>query len=237
MYFWAIASTWPFTSRARALAWRSRACVVVGLDEPLEVVQRKLRVHGDERVVQPDDGIDALAAAEAVLEIEPARGEDVREEVREQDLADAAARLRRAQQLLEALEILRALAHLRCRLVDLAEALVDLRRGLRHPGQAPVDLDVELAEAAVDLRVELAEAPVHRLGHSGEPPVDVRVAARELLGVLSAQAVELGAQHADEPDGGGGERRGEKHEENDGPDHGPTNVRTGVGRRPPNPSP
>jgi hypothetical protein len=147
-------------------------------------------------------------------------------------LADAAARLRRAQELLEALEVLRALVHLRGRLVDLAEPLVDLRRRLRHPGQAAVDPQVELAQAPVHLRVELAEAPVHRLGHAGQPSVDVGVAARELVGVLVAQAGELGAQHADEPDGARGEAGGQEDEDDKGPGHGPTNSRGGVGRRP-----
>ena len=124
-----------------------------------------------------------------------------------------------------------ALVHLRGRLADLAETLVHAGRRLGHAREAAVDLDVHLAEAAVDLRVELAEAAVHRLGHADQAPVDLGVSPCQLLGALVAMAREVGAQHAHEPDGAdrGG---GDDQEDDDGPEHGPTNSREGVGRMP-----
>ena len=92
-------------------------------------------------------------------------GQAVAQEVLEQQLAETAARLRRAQRLLETGEILRALEHLRGGAVDLAEPLVDLGRRL-----------LRALEATVDLRVELAEPAVERLTERLEPAVDGDVA-------------------------------------------------------------
>jgi len=42
--------------------------LVLGLDHPLEVVERELGVDRDE-LLDPDDGVDALAALESVLRL------------------------------------------------------------------------------------------------------------------------------------------------------------------------
>ncbi len=122
------------------------------LDEPVVVVERELRVHGDVPV-DTDDRVDALARVERELHLVGGRGKPVAEQVLEQELAETAARLRRPEGLLEPRQVLGPLEHLRRRLVDLAQALVDLVRGLRR-----------ILEPAVDLRVELPEPPVHGLG-------------------------------------------------------------------------
>ena len=104
-----------------------------------------------------------------VLEVVRVGREPVAEQVLEQELAEAAARLRRPERLLEPSELFRALDHLCGRLRHLAEALVDL--GRRLAGRL---------EAAVDLRVELAEATVHRLDDRAQLAVDVGVPRLEL---------------------------------------------------------
>ena len=101
MYFEAIASTCCFTSRSKAFWCSGFLAVVARGDEPLEVVERELRVHRDE-LVHPDHRVHTLAGPERVLEVIGVRRQRVAEEVAEQDLADAPAGLRRAQRLLEA---------------------------------------------------------------------------------------------------------------------------------------
>ena len=67
--------------------------VGLGLDHPRVVVERELRVDRHE-LAGVDDGVDALATAEAVLHRVGAGRKSVAEEVLEQQLAEAAARLR-----------------------------------------------------------------------------------------------------------------------------------------------
>src|SRR5512132_1216836 len=74
--------------------------VVLGRDHPLEVVERELGVDRDD-AVDLDRRIHALAAGEAVLELERGRRQPVAQQVLEQKLAEAAARLRRAENLLQ----------------------------------------------------------------------------------------------------------------------------------------
>ena len=144
--------------------------VGLGLDQPLVVVERELRVDGDE-LPRAHDGVDPVAGRERVLDRERARRQPVAQQVLEQELAEASARLRRAERLLEAREVLRPLEHLRGGTVDLPEPLVDLGARLLRRLEPPVDLDVELAEPAVE-----------RLDHPGKPPVDVGGALGELRG-------------------------------------------------------
>src|SRR5215211_2769260 len=105
--------------------------------------------------------VDALAGSKSVLERVLVRGERVREEVGEEELAEAAAGLRRPERLLEPRDLLRPLVHLSRRLVEFPEPLVDSRARLRRA-----------LEAAVDLRIELGEPPVHRLNEACQPAVD-----------------------------------------------------------------
>ena len=81
MYLSAIASTCAFTSRTNCFACCSRPRLVLGLDQPGEVVQRELGVDGHERAVEADDGVDSLAAPEAVLELVLVTGEGIGEQV------------------------------------------------------------------------------------------------------------------------------------------------------------
>jgi hypothetical protein len=143
--------------------------LVLGLDQPVEVVERELRVDGDERAVEADDRVDALTAFEAVLKLVLVTGEGIGEQVAQEKLAETAPRLRRTERLLEAREVLRAVEHLRVRLADLPELLVDGRGRARRA-----------LEPVVDAPVELPEAAVHRLDEAGQAPVDVGVALRKL---------------------------------------------------------
>ena len=113
-----------------------------------------------------DDGVHALARGERVLDLVGIGREPVAQQVLEQELTEAAARLGRPERLLEPAEILRALDHLRGRLGHFAEALVDLRRRLTGGGEAPVD----------------------RLGDAGQPAVDVGAALAQLTRRLLAEA-------------------------------------------------
>jgi hypothetical protein len=143
--------------------------VVLGRGHPLEVVEGELGVDRDESV-DLDRGIHALAAREAVLDLVRAGREPVAKEVLEQQLAEAAARLGRPQDLLQLAELLRLRGHLHRRLTDLAELAVDGVRLFRR-----------VFEPAVDLRVELAQPPVHRRGDRLQAAVDLRVPHGEEL--------------------------------------------------------
>ena len=152
----------------------------------LEVVERKLRVDGDEPV-GPDHGVDTVAGRECVLHRVGLRRQPVPQEVLEQQLAEAAAGLRRAQDLLESAQILRALVHLGHHRRDLAELFVDLRRGLAAARQAAVE----------------------RLGDVGHPAVHLRGSLSQLARGFLAQRGELGSDDAGEPDS----RRDEREED------------------------
>ena len=193
MYFWAIASTWTFRSRANALLGQHAVLVALGFDEPLEVVERELGVDRDE-TVDLDHGVHSLAVAEPVLELVSAGRKTVAKQVREQELAEAAARLRWPERLLEPLEVVRAGEDLLVRAPELPELVMDLARRLRGA----------------------LEAPVERRGHRLEPPVDRRAPRVELRPGVRPQGAELGAQVAHEPDSAGGEPgEGEQDEDHD----------------------
>src|SRR5205823_741856 len=86
----------------------------------------------------------------------------VGQEVLEQQLAEASARLRRSKCLLEALQVVRPLEHLTGRLIDLAEALVN-RGGLLGDALQPQShAPVHVAEPAIERALEAAQALVHR---------------------------------------------------------------------------
>ena len=177
MYLDAIASMWFLTSRAKSFSCCCALDVVLRRDHALEVVERELGVDRDD-AVDLDHGVDALAAREAVLERVGGRRKPVGQEVGEQELAEPAARLRRPQRMLEALEVVRAREDLLVRAAELAELAVDVARRLRRAVQAPVE----------------------RRGHRLETPVDLRVPFRELRAGIGPKRLQLRAQAADEPD-------------------------------------
>ena len=185
--------------------------VVLGLDHPLEVVQRELGVDGDE-LLDADHGIYALPALEAVLRLVRGWRQAVAEQVLEQQLAEAAARLGGAQNLLQAGEVADPSQHLRRRSLDPAELFRDVDRGLAGALLAREEPSVEAREPAVDPRVEIRQPPVE-------------------AGLDAAQAMlEQPAAAARSPDDGGDDRsRGDKPDE-DG-NHQPTHGTGAVGRR------
>ena len=169
--------------------------VVLGVRHALEVVERELCVDGHE-LLRVDDGVDALSAGERVLEVVGVGRQAVAQEILEQQLAEAAAGLRRPQRLLEPAEILGAVDHLGRRLRDLAEPFVDLRRRLAGGFEAPVDL-----------RVELAEAAIHRLDDGPQLAIDGVVPRLELGRSLGAKRAELAAEEPRQQHDSGREQR------------------------------
>src|SRR6266545_2316854 len=129
------------------------------------------------------DRVDPLPGVERELHLVGGRRQTVAEQILEQELSEAASRLRRPQGLLEPCEVLGPLEHLRGRLVDLAEPLVDLVGCLRSA-----------LETAVDLGVERRKAPVHRLDHALEPAVDLGVPLGQLAARFRAEGAELPAK-------------------------------------------
>src|SRR5207302_4092008 len=121
-------------------------------------------------------------AAEAVLERVGGRRQPVAQEILEQELPEAAARLRRTEDLVELAELLRLLEELDGRLSDLTELLVDRVR-LLGCGLEP----------SVDLRVEVGEAAVGRLDQGLQPPVHIGVPLFELRAAVGTQRAELAA--------------------------------------------
>ena len=103
----------------------------LGFDDPVVVVERELRVDRNQ-LPDPDDGVDAGAVREGVLDRVRGRWKAVAQEVLEQQLSEPAARLRRPQRLLEPAEILRSVEHLPRRVSDLAEPFVNPLRRLRR---------------------------------------------------------------------------------------------------------
>ena len=190
--------------------------VVAGGDEPLEVVERELRVHRDE-LVHPDHRVDPLARPEGVLEVVGIRRERVAQEVAEQDLADPTAGLRRAKRLLESSKVVRAREHLSGGAVELAEPLDEIGRGLARALLGREQTAVEPLEPPVDLRLELGEAPVDRLRDPAER-------ARGDAAVVAQPPI----QPEGEPAAGGEHEQECQHES-----HEPTNPRDPVGRRRP----
>ena len=168
---------WFLTSRAKSFSCCWRSIVVLRRDHALEVVERELGVDRDD-AVDLDHGVHALAAREAVLQRVRRRRKPVGQEVGEQELTEAAARLRRPQRVLEPLEVVRASEDLLVRAAELAQLAVDVARRLRRALQAPVE----------------------RRGHRLEPPVDLRVSFRELRAGIGPEPLQLSAQAADEPD-------------------------------------
>src|SRR4029450_3018992 len=182
--------------------------VALSVGEPLEVVERELGVDRDEPL-DLDDRIDALAGVESVLELVGVRREAVAEKVAEEELAEAAASLRRPQGLLELLEVVGARQDLGIGLAQLAELEMDGARRLRRS----------------------LEAAVHGRGHRLQPAVDVGIAVGQLASRLGAQVTQLRTKDAQHAHAGHREAGREQDQENSRHGHGPTNGSEGIGRQ------
>ena len=136
--------------------------LVLDLDHPLEVVERELGVDRDE-LLDADHGVDPLAALEPVLGLVGRGRQPVAEQVLEQELAEAPAGLGRAEDLLEAGEIVGAGEHLRRCALDTPELLGDVDGGLARALLRREQPAVEAREAPVDPRVDVAQPPVDAL--------------------------------------------------------------------------
>ena len=153
MYFDAIASMCPLTSRANAF---SCSCLLSSLSAAAmrsKLSSGNLASTGSSIRPARIDRVDAIAALERVLQVVGVGREPVAQEVLEQELAEAAARLGRPQRLLELAEVLRALDHLRGRLRHLAEPVVDLRRRLCRRGEPRVQRLLQPLQAELELGV------------------------------------------------------------------------------------
>ena len=157
-YFVAIAWMWPFTSRTKARSWSTRSA-----SSSLSTSRSKLSSGNLESIgssllrAGPDHRIDPVAGAERELELVCVRGQGVREELAEQDLAEAASSLRRAKRLLEPGEVGRLLEHLRGGAVELPESLDDLGRGLPRRALALEQAPVDAFQPPVDLFLQAGQ--------------------------------------------------------------------------------
>ena len=177
MYLEAIASTWIFTSRANSF---SCCCRSMSLSADRRSRSKLSRGNLESTGTSRSTLITASTRSpprEPVLERVRGRWKPVAKQVLEQQLAEAAARLRRPERLLEPLQVVRAREDLLVRAAELAQAALDLARGLRRA----------------------LETAVERRGHRLEPAVDLGVALGELGAGLGAQDGQLGAEIAQEP--------------------------------------
>ena len=121
----------------------SSAC----LDDAPEVLEGELCIHGHEVAAELDDRVHGLAALEPVLEHEVGGREDLRQEIAQEQLAQAAAQFRGAQNLLQARDVLAHVEDLLRGLVQTAQALAHF---LHHPGRI-VEPRVQVARGLLEL--------------------------------------------------------------------------------------
>ncbi len=145
----------------------------------MQVVQRELRVDGQE-LLGSDDGVHSLAAREAVLQRVGAGRKHVREQVREEQLAEAAPGFRRPKRLLEPLQVVRALEHALRALLDAGELLrraawrtarrcAAWRAACRRDPRACGRPSRRVAEPAVEPRLDSPSVP----SRLREPPAEL----------------------------------------------------------------
>src|SRR2546422_3582562 len=89
----------PVLERARERPPLALLLPTRGREHALARLEREFRVHGDEALAQPEDGVHALARAELVLHLVVA-GEDLAQQLLQPHLADRAAQPRDLEQLL-----------------------------------------------------------------------------------------------------------------------------------------
>ncbi len=117
-----------------------------------------------------NDGVHSLSALEPVLERVMGRRKDLGQEVAEKKLAQAAAQFGRAQDLLQARDVLADVEHLLGRLAQAAESLAHFLHhacGVVQPAvqisRGFLELLGDLVQLSVHLERDLAELLVHRL--------------------------------------------------------------------------
>ena len=125
-------------------------------------------------------------------------------EVREQQLAEATARLGRAQRLLEPLEVVGPLEHALRSLLDPGQLLRDLRRRLARVALRGEEAAVEAFESPVDLRIEVAQ-----------PPVEPRLELAERAVETAERPADVTAERAGESESADSERHGEGENEDE----------------------
>ena len=164
---------------------------------------------GTRLLAEPDDRVHCLAALEPVLQREVGGREDLGQEVAQEQFAEAAAQLGRAQDLLQARDVLAHVEDLLGGLVQAAQALAhfldDLGRVV-EPGvqvsRGLLELLRDLPELRIHLGGDLAELGVHLLGHLSELAVHLHRHLAQLLvhgllaplhglGQLAAQGLHL----------------------------------------------
>src|SRR2546427_10687106 len=180
--------------RTRATnALRARSLVVVrGLEQAPEVLERELGVDGDEPAAQADDRIDPLAAPEGVLEGEVGGGQYLRQEIAQEELPEAAAELRGAQDIVQRGDVAPHLVDLGGRLAQLAEALLHLA----HHARGVVEPLADGGLAALRQLEALAQAVVHLPREQSQLLTDELPLTGQRLPQLSPEGVELLLQEA-----------------------------------------
>ena len=120
------------TSVRKARLATARRIVLAG-QQPREVLERELRIDGNDPVADLHDRVNALPAAEGVLHLEGTRRKRLGEELAQEELSEPASELRSPQDLLEGGDVLADLQDALRGPLDGAELLVDLRDGARRP--------------------------------------------------------------------------------------------------------
>ena len=171
-------------------AGEGRRGIAAGLAERVVGLLGELGVDRDRagRVGQPDQAIDP-AAAERGLQLEGSRGQGVAQQVFQQDLAEAAARLLVAENVLQP-------DHLARQLGDVLLRRVDHRQPLLQGAERLAGLLALLLQPVADPPPEVAEPLLEGLGQRTllrlQPLGQLRLAGGLAVGELAEAAGELG---------------------------------------------
>ena len=122
-----------FAHIGRKLSLGPAALVVARrLQQAFEIFQGELRVHRNQRGAQLDHRVDFLTAAKAMLDREMLRRQNLPEQVFEEKLAEPAAQLGRAQDLLQRRDILADFIDAPIGLFETAQAFLHTANDLRR---------------------------------------------------------------------------------------------------------
>ncbi len=109
---------------------RATAVIVLGGEDPLEVIERELGIDRHHAGAQGHHGVDDLAALEMVLQGEVAGRQDLGQEVAQEEFAQGAAQLGRLQDLLQLGDIGADFEHTLGGFLELSELLAHIANDL-----------------------------------------------------------------------------------------------------------
>ena len=157
------------------------------LDHPFEILEREFGIHRDKIVAEPDNRVHDLSALEPVLQGEVGGRQDLCQEVAEEQLAQAAAQFGRAQDLLQARDVLAYLEDLLRCFRQSAQPLAYLGN---HLGRV-IQPRVEISRGPLKLIGDLVQLGVHLLHDMNKLVVDGVLALDHGVGELAAERLDL----------------------------------------------